>query len=345
MRKLILCLLLCALLVVPVSAELAAPVVPEAGAKLMPAETKDFGQALLEILKDLLPILTPHFYKGLAAAGSIGAVCLLTSLTQTGTSQGKKTVDLVGAVTVAVLLASSTGAMIRLGEETVTNLSEYEKLLLPAMTAALAAQGGSTSAAALYAGSAAFNAVLSGLLVKLLIPVQYFFLAAAVSGAALESEVLKSLKDTVKGMLLWCLKTILSLFTAYLGLTGVVTGSVDAAALKAVRAAFGTLVPVVGGVLSEASEAVLAGAGTIRGAMGIYGILATLAVFLEPFCRLGIQYFLLKATGGFAAMFAPKAVSAVIGDFGEVMRMLLGMTGAMCVMCLITTVCFLRGAG
>lgn len=340
MRKILLILILAAFLAVPVSAELAAPEVPEAGSRLMPEETKDFGQALGGMLRDLLPVLAPHFYAALVASGSLAAVCLLVSLVP---GDGGRTGNLVGVVTASALLLSSTGAMIRLGEQTVTDISEYQKLLLPAMTAALAAQGGATAAAALYAGSAAFNTLLSQWMVKLLIPVQYLFLAVSMAGNVLESDFLKNLKDTMKGMLLWCLKTLLSLFTAYLGITGVVTGSADAAAVKAAKAAFGTLVPVVGSVLAEASEAVLVGAGVLRGAMGIYGILAILAVFLEPFCQIGIQYLILKATSAFCGLFAPKAVTTVIGDFSEVMRMLLGMTGAICVLGLVSTVCFLKG--
>ena len=340
MRKILLILILTAFLAVPVSAELAAPEVPEAGSRLMPEETKDFGQALGEMLRDLLPVLAPHFYAALVASGSLAAVCLLVSLAP---GDGGRTGNLVGVVAASTLLLSSTGAMIRLGEQTVTDISEYQKLLLPAMTAALAAQGGATAAAALYAGSAAFNTLLSQWMVRLLIPVQYLFLAVSMAGNVLESDFLKNLKDTMKGMLLWCLKTLLSLFTAYLGITGVVAGSADAAAVKAAKAAFGTLVPVVGSVLAEASEAVLVGAGVLRGAMGIYGILAILAVFLEPFCQIGIQYLILKATAAFCGLFAPKAVTTVIGDFSEVMRMLLGMTGAICVLGLVSTVCFLKG--
>ena len=340
MRKILLILILAAFLAVPVSAELAAPEVPEAGSRLMPEETKDFGQALGGMLRDLLPVLAPHFYAALVASGSLAAVCLLVSLVP---GEGGRTGNLVGVVAAGALLLSSTGAMIRLGEQTVTDISEYQKLLLPTMTAALAAQGGATAAAALYAGSAAFNTLLSQWMVRLLIPVQYLFLAVSMAGNVLESDFLKSLKDTMKGMLLWCLKTVLSLFTAYLGITGVVTGSADAAAVKAAKAAFGTLVPVVGSVLAEASEAVLVGAGVLRGAMGIYGILAILAVFLEPFCQIGIQYLILKATAAFCGLFAPKAVTTVIGDFSEVMRMLLGMTGAICVLGLVSTVCFLKG--
>ncbi len=340
MRKILLILILAAFLAVPVSAELAAPEVPEAGSRLMPEETKDFGQALGGMLRDLLPVLAPHFYAALVASGSLAAVCLLVSLVP---GEGGRTGNLVGVVAASALLLSSTGAMIRLGEQTVTDISEYQKLLLPAMTTALAAQGGATAAAALYAGSAAFNTLLSQWMVKLLIPVQYLFLAVSMAGNVLESDFLKNLKDTMKGMLLWCLKTLLSLFTAYLGITGVVAGSADAAAVKAAKAAFGTLVPVVGSVLAEASEAVLVGAGVLRGAMGIYGILAILAVFLEPFCQIGIQYLILKATAAFCGLFAPKAVTTVIGDFSEVMRMLLGMTGAICVLGLVSTVCFLKG--
>lgn len=342
MKNVIVCLLLVVCLAVPVSAELAAPEVPEAGARLMPQETRDFGQALGEILRDLLPILTPHFYAALVTGGSLAAVCLLVSLIP---GEGGRTANLVGVVAASALLLGSAGAMIRLGEQTVTDISEYQKLLLPAMTTALAAQGGATSAAALYAGSAVFNTMLSRLMVKLLIPVQYLFLAASMAGNVLESDFLKNLKDTMKGMLLWCLKTMLSLFTAYLGITGVVAGSADAAAVKAAKAAFGTLVPVVGSVLAEASEVVLVGAGVLRGAMGIYGILAILAVFLEPFCRIGIQYMILKAASAFCGLFAPKAVTTVIADFSEVMRMLLGMTGAICVLGLVSTVCFLKGVG
>ena len=55
------------------------------------------------------------------------------------------------------------------------------------------------------------------------------------------------------------------------------------------------------------------------------------------------QYLILKATAAFCGLFAPKAVTTVIGDFSEVMRMLLGMTGAICVLGLVSTVCFLKG--
>ena len=209
----------------------------------------------------------------------------------------------------------------------------------------MAAQGGVNSATALYAGSAFFNTVLSALLGKLLLPVQYLFLGAATAGAALGNDTLKALKNSIRDMILWCMKTLLSLFTAYLGITGVVTGATDAALTKAAKTTISTMIPIVGGILSDASEAVLVGAGVLRSSLGLYGIFAILAVFLEPFGKIGVQYLILKGAQTVCALFGTKRSVELIGDFAEVMRMLLAITGGLCLLLLVSSVCFLKGVG
>lgn len=345
MRKLLLAFLLIVLLVQPVFGEIAAPQVPEAGQKLMPRETEDFSQGLRHILKELLPILRPELDQGLRTGLGLVCVCLLLSLLRTMDMGTARIGNVVGAVSIAGLLFGNAQAMIRLGADTVTQMSEYEKLLLPAATAAMAAQGGVNSATALYAGSALFNTVLSALLGRLLLPVQYLYLAAATAGAALGGDSLKNLKNTMKDLILWCLKTLLSLFTAYLGITGVVSGTTDAAVVKATKTTISTVIPIVGGILSDASEAVLVGTGLLRNALGIYGILAILSVFLGPFGKIGIQYLILKAAAGLCGIYGSKQDTELIDDFSQVMRMLLGMTGGMCLLLLVSSVCFLKGVG
>lgn len=345
MRKLWFGALLALLLIMPVSGEIAAPPVPEAGEQLMPQQTESFSQGLRHILRELLPIVRPELSQGLRTGTSLVAACMLLSLLRCGSGGMGRTADLVGAAVIAGLLFSDAHAMIRLGAQTVTDMSEYEKLLLPAATAAMAAQGGLNSATALYAGSALFNTVLSSLLVRLLLPVQYLYLAAGTAAAALGNDILKNLKKTMKDMLLWCLKTMLSLFTAYLGITGVISGATDAALVKATKTTLSTLIPVVGGILSDASEAVLVGTGLLRNAVGLYGILAILAVFLGPFTRIGVQYLILKGAAAVCGFFGGKAEIGLIDDFSQVMQMLLGMTGAMCLLLLVSSVCFLKGVG
>ena len=75
------------------------------------------------------------------------------------------------------------------------------------------------------------------------------------------------------------MKIVLYAFTGYIGFTGVVSGTTDAMAMKAAKLTISGAVPVVGGILSDASEAVLVSAGIMKNAAGVYGILAVLAIF------------------------------------------------------------------
>jgi len=141
----------------------------------------------------------------------------------------------------------------------------------------------------------------------------------------------------------WSLKIVLYVFSAYMSITGVVSGSVDAASMKATKIAISGAVPVVGGILSDASEAVLVGAGVMKSAAGVYGLLAILAVWIGPFVQIGCQYLLLKATAAVCGVIGTKETTGLISDFTGAMGLLLAMTGTVCLLLLISTVCFMKG--
>jgi len=102
---------------------------------------------------------------------------------------------------------------------------------------------------------------------------------------------------------------------------------------------------VVGGILSDASEAVIVGTGVVKNTVGVSGMLAIIAICISPFLKIGVQYLLLKLTAAFCDMFGVKRVSSVIQAFSTAMGILLGMTGAVCILLLISTVCFMKGMG
>lgn len=322
-----------------------APEIPTSAQQWMPDQTETFGAGLMEILHDAIGLLRPDIREASGACLGIIAAVLIVSILQSFSGSVKKTGELVGAVVISCLLLSSTQSLIHLGSQTVTELSEYGKLLLPVMTAALAAQGGVTSSAALYAGTAVFDTVLMTIIKRLMIPMIYLYLAMAAANSAVGEETLKKLRDFLKWLMTWTLKIVLYVFTGYMGITGVVSGSADAATLKATKLTISGMVPVVGGILSDASETILVSAGVVKNAAGVYGILAILALCLEPFLKIGVHYLVLKATGAVAGIFAPKSLSELISDFCAAMGMLLAATGSVCLLLLISTVCFLKGVG
>ncbi len=346
MRKFLILILLSVLLAGRVCAlDITAPEPPESAQSRMPSQQESFGQGLFEVLRDTLLLVKPDLKEAVKVCAGVIAAVIAVSVLRSIPGSAAAAADLAGSIAIASVLLHAANSMVRLGTETVYEISEYGKLLLPAMTAALAAQGGVTASAALYAGTAAFDALLSSLIAKVLTPMIYLFLALAVAASAVGVEMLEKLRDTLKAFMTWILKTLLYIFTGYIGITGVVSGSTDAAALKAAKLAISGAVPVVGGILSDASEAVLVSAGAVKNSVGIYGLFAILAIWLEPFLKIGAHYLLLKAAGALCGVFGSKQPTSLIGDFTAAMGLLLGMTGAVCLMLLISLVCFMKGVG
>ena len=213
------------------------------------------------------------------------------------------------------------------------------------MTAALAGQGGVSTSATLYTGTALFDAILTAIIGKILKPMIFLFLFLAIASSAIGDDRLLKLRDTIKWFMTWSLKTILYIYTGYIGITGVVSGSTDAAALKAAKLTISSVVPIVGGILSDASEAVLVSVGIAKNAAGIYGIFAILSIFLRPFLKLGTHYLMLKATSSICSLFGSKNICNLINDFSTAMGLILAMAGTVCVFLLIATICFMKGAG
>lgn len=333
-------------LAVPASAlEIEAPEVPQAGAKYMPEQTDSFGSALTELFSDALKLIRPDLASASEVSLSVLCVVILLSILQPFSGNAKLVLQTAGSAAVTSILLFNVNSMIQLATQTVRDLSNYGKLLYPVMTAAMAAQGGVTTSTALYTGTAIFNAFLSSLISGVLVPMVYLFLAMAAANSAVGEDVLKKLSELIKNVINWSLKTILTVFTTYMSITGVVSGTTDAVALKATKVTIASVVPVIGGILSDSSEAILVSAGIMKNTAGVYGILAVLAVFLEPCIRIGTHYLLLKATAAVCSIFGTKKIVDLIDDFSAAMGLLLGMTSAVCLLLLISTICFMKGVG
>lgn len=344
MKRCFVLFLISIFLVLPVSA-LEAPVPPGETSAIVPPPALSFGQGVQKMLRAVIPTMRPDVSEAMGVCTAIMASAVLVSLVGGDLHRLSAAANLCGIACISTAFLSSAHSLILLGASTARELQEYGKLLLPVMTTALAATGHLTTSAALYAATAMFNTVLGSFLISTMMPMLYFYLAVCISAGVTGEKLLKNLKKEFKTFLTWSLKTILTVFTAYLGITGVVSGTTDAAALKATKTAISAFVPVVGGVLSEASESVLVSASMVKNSVGIYGIYAILAIFLKPFLRIFLHYFLLRISAAICSLFTSDCLSELVEDFSSVLAVLLGLTGALCVILFISCVCFLRGSG
>ena len=114
------------------------------------------------------------------------------------------------------------------------------------------------------------------------------------------------------------------------------SGAADALTVQLTRSAIATAVPVVGSILSDATGAVLAGAGMLKSAVGVFGLLAVLAICLTPFVTMAVQYLLYKLAAFLAGAVGPPELRDLIDGLAGAFGLVLGMTGACALLLLVS---------
>ena len=271
----------------------------------------------------------------------IVVLCGLAEGLYSGTgSAGQMTdvVPLVGALAITAVAVTDVHSLIGMGREAVAAMETFSKVLIPMVTAAAAASGSPGSAVARQFATMLFSDVLMTLINRLLLPLVYGYIAAGVAYAAIGNEGLKRIAGTLKWLVTTILTAVLLCFIGYLSVSGVIAGAADAATIKAAKFAMSSIVPVVGGILSDAAETVLVGAGMLKNAVGVFGLLVVLGICVAPFLSLGVHYLVYKVTSALTATVSSGRIAGLIDTIGGAFGLVLGMTGACAVLLLVSLV-------
>lgn len=239
-------------------------------------------------------------------------------------------IDMAGALGCAAVLLRDFTGVLALCRETLSEISVFSGTLQPVLATVLAAGGNAATATTLQVATMVVFDLVIRLISTLLVPAACAYLAVSVVDAAAGSGMLSGLADGIKGLTAGALKLILTLFTAYLTIAGGVSGSVDRIALKTAKFAVSGAVPVVGGVISDATETVLSGAALLRGSVGVFGMLCVTAICLLPFLRVGASYLCYKAGAAVLSPLCAGGLRQLLGSVGTGFGLLLGMLSTCC---------------
>ena len=283
-------------------------------AKLWAYVLHEGGGAVASAARNAALLLAIVFLSALCASLSVSGAC------------GKVT-QMAGTVAVAALSVAHVTSCIPAGSAALATLRDFTKILLPSMCAAAAASGAATSAAAKYAATSLFLDVLLSAETAVLLPLLYLYAGTVICGTTLENDVLASLSGLLRKAFRLLLIGFASVFTLYLSLTGILTGSADAAAAKAVKTAVSAALPVVGSIVADAASTVTSSAAILRSGIGIVGVVSVAAMCVTPYLQFAVHYVLYKLAAGIAESFADKRVGRLIDGFADVYGFLLGMVG------------------
>lgn len=355
MRALLCCLLFAALLIAPVWAEdggidvsVVEDSLPEEAKELSGTLTTDGSYdvrgalaRLVEKAKTALIEQTKEELRSMTRIVAIAVVCAVTE----AVCDESRIAEIISICACAATVIATVGTMESLtGEltDSITQLIDYARAALPAVFTASAVSGAVVSAGAKYAAVSLSLSVMMEVMQRVTLPLIYAFLALSICRCVCPNAVLGAAASTLK----WACVTVMTVLTmgvsAYISLTGALTGGADAIAVKGTKTLIASALPVVGGILSDAASVVLAGASVIKSSAGTFALIGVCALCIGPFAAIGVRMLLFRLCAALASAAEGKRLSMLLGDLSSALAMLMGVLGAMTIMLFISFMAAIR---
>ncbi|WP_186578091.1 stage III sporulation protein AE [Aquibacillus kalidii] len=180
--------------------------------------------------------------------------------------------------------------------ETINTMSSFMIALLPLMLG-LMASFGNLIAVSFFQPVIVFLIHASVLLIsKIVIPL--FFLSALLNIVSTLSDTYKvtQLADLLKNIGLGLLGGFLSIFLGVISVQGAASAVQDGVAMKTTKFVTGNFIPVVGRMLTDATDTVLSASLLLKNAVGIVGVVILLGLVLFPAVKVFVISLIYKVT-------------------------------------------------
>ena len=252
---------------------------------------------------------------------------------------------LFGSIELLYIALVNSKTFFQEGIAALQSLYSFSTVLLPCLAATSVAAGASISAGVKYTAAALFMNILLNVSNTILMPIISIYLASAIGNSIFEQKILSVIADFIQ----WGSKTILTastvIFTAYLNIAGLITGTSDIFALRVTKTAINGVLPVVGNIISGAASSLVAGAAILRNSIGVFGLLSVIGILIVPFIHLTLRYFAFIAMSKLAAFFPNRHFSYLIGGIANTYGMMLGVIGTGFIMIFLTLISFMQILG
>ena len=149
-----------------------------------------------------------------------------------------------------------------------------------------AAQGKTVTASLCSAGAVGMSQLITTLFSNYFIPVSNLLLAVGI-GTSIENTLhCTKLMALLRKYLMIILSGTALLYFTVLSVRTSVSSAVDESAVKTIKFAASNFVPVIGGALSDSAAAVAASLSVTKSAIGVFGLMSVIAIFIPVLSKL-----------------------------------------------------------
>lgn len=260
--------------------------------------------------------------KPLYSCGIILLIIILSSFFQgfresVNDSEMISLLSTVSALVIAVLLVSQLKYSISSACAAISVCADFIFAFVPAFCIIVATSGNTVTAFSTNTLLLSLAQALNFISENIFLPLSNCFLAIGICSGIRSELNLQQLIFNLKKYLTTAISVCATAFVSILSLKTAVSARADAIGLRSMRFAINSVVPVIGGAISEGLLSIQAYSSLIKSSVGIVGIIAVLTVFVPPVLNVSFWRLFLSLCRTVSDIFNDRSVSSVLKAFED----------------------------
>ncbi|MEA5011679.1 MAG: hypothetical protein VB100_08180 [Angelakisella sp.] len=254
----------------------------------------------------------------------VGVIILCAVLGSFNTSLGQSSLvpifNVIICVFVSSIIIDPVVLCITEASNTIREFSIFILSFIPVFAGVVTASGQPMTGAAYNLFVFWMCQITSQLITNTFVPLLCAYLALSIISVVCPEMHLADAVSGIKTFVTWSLTLILTVFVGLLTIQSVVASGGDSIAVKTTKFFIGSLIPVVGGALSDLFMAAQGCIKLVKGTVGAFGIIITALTFLPVLLQTVVWYITVNIGGLIGNLFGVgqitkllKAISSTLG--------------------------------
>lgn len=274
--------------------------------------------------------------------GGLLAVILIASIIESmgdtmSNSNMTKVYSLISVLICVGMIANPICNCIQNASNTLVSGGNFMVSYVPIFSSIVAASGNISSAGSYNVIVLAVAEIFTQIATTVLMPLLGLCLALAVVEAINPSISLSGMTNGIKKIATWGIGFLMTIFVGMLTIQSIVGTSTDTVTIKATKFVVSSVVPVVGGAISEAYSTIRGSLGILKSGVGSFGIIALALTMLPTIISVATTQLAVYIGSIVAEIFGVKQINAFLKNVSSVLSIALSLLLCFSMMLIIST--------
>lgn len=264
----------------------------------------------------------------LAVSAQLIIICIITGLLSAVTSNfGKNTVSgtagLISSFMAAGVSLAAFHEIYTMCADAVTTMTALMGASLPLLFGLTAASGGAASSTVMNTVITGAVTGFSAVILKVLMPAVFVSCVMIIVNSLGQRSYIKKMSKFLRSFALFGTGFMITVFTGLSAVQGMMTKSADSILLRTARYSIDNFIPIVGGFTADSLEMLLTCISSLRGGIGIAGVIILVLLLTGPLLRVLAIVLVFRLTAVVLEPMGNDRVSDCMSEMGSA-AMILG---------------------